>query len=96
MNVVNNSSPSGDAFQQRDFSLSIKHWIWRYFCQFNNQISPIGSSGTWREISSSGVDLTDLTNVSFIGVPVGNYILNLQRPPHFILVKMTFIHFTLQ
>ncbi len=74
VNVVNNSSP---VVMLPTTPISVCRSNTGFgdtFVNFNNQISPIGSSGTWREISSSGVDLTDLTNVSFIGVPVGNYI----------------------
>lgn len=41
---------------------------------FVGQILPVGVSGSWREITGSGVDFTtDPTNVSFLGIAAGNY-----------------------
>ncbi len=45
------------------------------FANFNAAINPPSTTGNWREITTSGVDLTsNLSNVSFIGVPVGTYL----------------------
>ena len=44
------------------------------FINFTAQISPAGTQGSWREITTSGVDFTtDPTNVSFLSIPTGNY-----------------------
>jgi hypothetical protein len=41
---------------------------------FTSQLNPTNIVGNWREITTSGVDLTtDLTNVSFLGVAAGTY-----------------------
>jgi len=40
---------------------------------FNAQLSPLGVTGVWREITSSAVDISNLNSVSFFGVPVGTY-----------------------
>ena len=41
------------------------------FLNFNAQVS--GSTGTWVEITGSGVDLSDLSNVDFTGIATGFY-----------------------
>ena len=41
------------------------------FINFNNQVS--GAAGTWTDLGGTGVDLTNLNNVSFLDVPTGFY-----------------------
>jgi gliding motility-associated-like protein len=43
------------------------------YVDFNAQINPLGVSGTWTELTSSGVDISDPANVSFLNKPVGVY-----------------------
>ncbi|MEZ4911772.1 MAG: gliding motility-associated C-terminal domain-containing protein [Saprospiraceae bacterium] len=73
VNVVNNTTPPLMLPSTPISVCRVNSGLGDTFVNFISQISPTGINTNVREISGSGVDLTDLNNVSFIGVPVGTY-----------------------
>ncbi|MBK8700313.1 MAG: gliding motility-associated C-terminal domain-containing protein [Saprospiraceae bacterium] len=65
--VTNSASPLVNVLQSPVEVCRLNSGVGPTFINFNSLIS--GSAGVWTDIEGSGVDLTNLANVSFLGVP---------------------------
>ena len=65
--VTNNSTPAITVLQSPVEVCRVNSGLGSTFVDFNTLVS--GPTGTWADIESSGVDLSNLSNVSFLGIP---------------------------
>jgi hypothetical protein len=69
--VTNNNTPSINVLQNPVEVCRVNSGVGPTFVNFNTLVS--GPAGTWADIEGTGVDLSNLSNVSFLGIPRDTY-----------------------
>lgn len=69
--VTNNNTPNITVVQNPVEVCRVNSGVGPTFINFNTLVS--GPSGTWADIEGTGVNLSDLTNVSFLGIARDTY-----------------------